>query len=67
MSDSDYYSVRGSKGQFVANVLARDSRHALRVARDHVLTVPRGSTAGHIGREGYYRALQRTFATTALK
>lgn len=58
----DYHAVYGPKG-FKCHVFARDKAHALKIARDQGLTLPRGSYARHIGRSGYYAALASVFKT----
>jgi hypothetical protein len=63
----DYYSVSRPVGKnaygFVCNVLARDGGDALRIAKAHGLTVPGGSYARRIGRDGYAAALRAAGAT----
>jgi len=58
----DYFAVyvkasQKDKPRHLCNVLARDRKAALQVARDHGLSVPRHSYASHIGKEGYARSL----------
>jgi hypothetical protein len=62
--EPDYYSVyvkatQKDKPRHLCNVLARDRKSALQVARDHGLPVPRHSFAEHIGRAGYAREIAK--------
>jgi hypothetical protein len=65
-SRPDYFAVyvkkdRKERPRFLVNVLARDRREALKVARAHGLTVPRLSSAHYIGRDGYFASLRAVF------
>lgn len=61
----DYFAVNRCIGKktysHCCNVLAKDSNHAMRIARDQGFQLGRGSYANRIGRAGYYAALRRVF------
>ena len=62
----DYFAVyvkntAKDKPRHICNVIAREGRHALRVARHHGLATTRHSTATRIGRAGYHAALKAVF------
>ena len=63
---NDYYSVYvkrkpKDRGNFLCNVLAKSTSDAMRIARAHGHTLPRGSYSVRIGKEGYYAALRYAF------
>lgn len=53
------YTVRAKKdrGTHLCNVFAKDKTHAMKIARTNGFTLPRGSYAVEIGRDGYFRRL----------
>jgi hypothetical protein len=61
----DYFAVNRCIGKkhysFLCHVHATDAEDAMRIARAHGFTLPRGSFARRIGREGYFNALRLAF------
>lgn len=67
----DYWAVYAKTSEkdkhprFVSNVMAKTAADAVRIARDHGMTVPRCSFAVRIGLSGYQKALAATMGGRA--